>query len=144
MDKVQVNHNGEVICVAKEAVPAHLNHGDVLGSYKTSPAITGKKTAEQNETEGQNQLRLVGYPNPFINSTQLEYVLPSEGKAIIKLYDISGKEVATLLNTNKKAGHYKLDFSRGNLSAGVYYSSITLTTSTNYFSHTNRILILSR
>ena len=144
MDKVQVNHNGEVICVAKEAVPAHLNHGDVLGSYKTSPAITGTKTSEQNETDGQNNLRLVGYPNPFISSTQLEYILPSEGKAIIKLYNISGKEVATLLNANKKAGHYKLDFSRGNLSAGVYYSRITLTTSTNYFSHTNRILILSR
>jgi len=144
MDKVQVNHNGEVICVAKEAVPAHLNHGDVLGSYKTSPAITGTKAPVQNETEGQNKLMLVGYPNPFISSTQLEYVLPSDGKAIIKLYDISGNEAVTLLNANKKAGHYKLGFARGNLSSGVYYSRITLTTSTTYFSHTSRILILSR
>jgi len=143
MDKVQINHNGEVICVAKEAVPAHLNHGDVLGGDEQSPAITGTRTL-QNELPGKNPLTLIGYPNPFINSTTIQYIVPTDGKVIIILYDISGKEVATLLNANKKAGHYKIDLARGDLSSGVYYSRINLSTSTHYFSQTQRLLILSR
>ena len=143
MDKVQINHNGEVICVAREAVPAHLNHGDVLGGDEQLPAITGTRTQE-NEIPEKNQLTLTGYPNPFINSTTLQYILPTDGKVIIVLYDISGKEVATLVNANKKAGHYKIDFARGDLSSGVYYSRITLSTPTHYFSQTQRLLILSR
>jgi hypothetical protein len=144
LDKVQVNHNGEAICVAKEAVPAHLNHGDMLGSHELSPAITATKTAAQNEISSQSQLKIYNYPNPFVNSTQIKYALSSDGTAMIKLYDISGKEVAILVNEYKKAGEYTLDFVRGDLSRGVYYTRISLLTPSHYFSQTHRLLILSK
>jgi len=143
MDKVQVTHNGEVICVAKEAAPAHLNHGDIIGSAELSPVVTATNKATQNEISAHSQLKISNYPNPFVNSTQIKYGLSADGTAMIKLYDISGKEVATLLNEYKKAGEYTLDFVRGDLSRGVYYSRITLLTSGRYFSQTHRLLILS-
>jgi hypothetical protein len=92
---------------------------------------------------GENQLKLSTYPNPFASSTTIQYVLPSDGKVIIKIYDISGKEVAALVNSDRKAGLYKFNFSRGNIPSGTYYARISLL-SGNYISQTQKLLILSR
>lgn len=144
LDKVWLCHNGKEICVAKEAVPAHLNHGDVLGSCKQiSGAIAGKSSIH-NELPEQNQLKLSGYPNPFVNSTSIEYALPANGKVTIKLYDISGKEIKTLVDADKKAGRYKLDFTRGNLSAGMYFARAVLSTPDSFFSQIVRLIIFSK
>ena len=60
------------------------------------------------------------YPNPFNPSTKIRYQLPQESKVIIKLYDILGAEVITLLNEKKEAGVYEVDFNAANLPSGTY------------------------
>ena len=64
------------------------------------------------------------YPNPFNPNTKIRYQLPQESKVIIKLYDILGAEVITLLNEEKEPGVYEVDFTTqsatGGLPSGTY------------------------
>ena len=61
------------------------------------------------------------YPNPFNPTTKIRYQLPKESKVIIKIYDIRGAEVITLLNEEKEAGIYEVIFNARNYSSGVYF-----------------------
>lgn len=63
------------------------------------------------------------YPNPFNPSTSIDYTLPQESKVSIKLYDILGRKVATLVNKTQNAGKYSIKFNAGyytNISSGIY------------------------
>lgn len=64
------------------------------------------------------------FPNPFNPTTTINYQLPKDGMVTIKVYDIIGKEVATLVNEQKSAGYYKVDFDASRLTSGVYICSI--------------------
>ncbi|HMQ70631.1 MAG TPA: T9SS type A sorting domain-containing protein [Ignavibacteria bacterium] len=64
------------------------------------------------------------YPNPFNPVTKIKYDLPFEGNVSIKIFDISGRLIKTLINENKVAGRYEVDFHGENLSSGVYYYKI--------------------
>jgi len=61
------------------------------------------------------------YPNPFNPTTTLKYQLPASSKVTLKVYDVLGNEVATLLNEEKEAGTYEVMFEASNYSSGVYF-----------------------
>ena len=61
------------------------------------------------------------FPNPFNPSTRLQYAIGSRQFVQLKVYDILGNEIATLVNEEKPAGNYELNFDAGSLSSGVYY-----------------------
>lgn len=65
------------------------------------------------------------YPNPFNPSTTISFQIPQAGLVKIAVYNILGKEVALLLNEEKEAGRYEVNFDGGNLSSGVYFYKIT-------------------
>ncbi|MDD5608859.1 MAG: T9SS type A sorting domain-containing protein [Ignavibacterium sp.] len=65
------------------------------------------------------------YPNPFNPTTQINYSLKEAGLVQIKIYDILGKEIATLINENKEAGNYSVDFNAAELPSGVYIYQLT-------------------
>jgi len=60
------------------------------------------------------------YPNPFNPTTKINYCIPENGLVTLKVYDISGKVVATLVNVYQNAGNYTVEFNAGNLSTGMY------------------------
>jgi tetratricopeptide (TPR) repeat protein len=64
------------------------------------------------------------YPSPFNPVTTIEYTLPIDVKVVIKIYDIIGREITTLVNEEKTAGRYFVKFNASNLSSGVYFYSI--------------------
>ncbi|MFZ1321262.1 MAG: T9SS type A sorting domain-containing protein [Ignavibacteria bacterium] len=66
------------------------------------------------------------YPNPFNPSTKINYDLPVDGKVSLIIFDLSGKEVKTLVNEVKTAGYYTVNFNGANLSSGVYFYRINL------------------
>ena len=60
------------------------------------------------------------YPNPFNPSTTIRYQIPKEGMVTLKVYDILGAEVVTLVNEEKAAGKYVVNFDANRLASGVY------------------------
>lgn len=64
------------------------------------------------------------YPNPFNPSTTIEYSIPNSGIVSLKIYNILGKEIASLVNEEKSAGNYKVNFNASGLSSGVYFYRI--------------------
>ena len=64
------------------------------------------------------------YPNPFNPSTTIKYGIPEDGVVSIKVYNVMGREVATLVNDWKNAGTYEVSFDASRFSAGVYLFSI--------------------
>ena len=61
------------------------------------------------------------YPNPFNPATKIKFALPTSGFTSLKVYDISGKEISNLLNSNIQAGTYEVLFDASNFSSGAYF-----------------------
>jgi hypothetical protein len=61
------------------------------------------------------------YPNPFNPTTTINYQLPKSAKISLRLYDLSGREVVTLVNAVQSAGYYSVIFNAANLPSGAYF-----------------------
>jgi 5'-nucleotidase len=61
------------------------------------------------------------YPNPFNPTTTINYQLPTNALVTLKVYDVVGREVATLVNARQEAGRYDINFNATSLSSGVYF-----------------------
>ncbi|MFZ4619525.1 MAG: T9SS type A sorting domain-containing protein [Bacteroidota bacterium] len=64
------------------------------------------------------------YPNPFNPVTRIQYRIPTEGRVVIKVFDLLGREVRTLIDDDKIAGTYEVDFDARNCSSGMYLYTI--------------------
>jgi hypothetical protein len=60
------------------------------------------------------------YPNPFNPATNINYQIPTSGKVSLKVYDMLGKEVASLVNEFQSEGSYSVKFNASNLPSGMY------------------------
>jgi hypothetical protein len=78
------------------------------------------------------------YPNPFNPSTEIEFNLPESGLTTLKVFDILGKEITTLVNEQMQAGNYKLTFDASNLPSGIYFYSLHA----NDFVSTKKMVLL--
>jgi hypothetical protein len=65
------------------------------------------------------------YPNPFNPVTKIDFDLPVDCNVSIKLYDITGREIKSLLSERKNAGYYTIDFTANNIASGIYFYRIT-------------------
>ncbi len=64
------------------------------------------------------------YPNPFNPITKINFALPKQGLVTLKIYDVTGREIQTLVNEMKQAGNYTVDFNGSYLASGVYFYKI--------------------
>jgi hypothetical protein len=78
------------------------------------------------------------YPNPFNPVTQINYSVKTNGFVTLKVYDLLGKEVSTLVNEVKNPGYYTVDFNAAALSSGVYFYRIDV----NGFSNIKRMMLI--
>ena len=65
------------------------------------------------------------YPNPFNPTTTIRYQLPKVSRVVLKVYDVIGREVATLVNEKQNPGYHEATFNASKLSSGVYFYRIT-------------------
>ncbi|MBZ0202665.1 MAG: SBBP repeat-containing protein [Ignavibacteria bacterium] len=78
------------------------------------------------------------YPNPFNPTTNFEFRIADFGFVNIKIFDLSGKEVETLVNENLGAGTYKVDWNASNYSSGVYFYKLEV----SGFSETKKMILI--
>jgi hypothetical protein len=64
------------------------------------------------------------YPNPFNPSTLITYSIPASSNVVLKVYNVLGKLITTLVNENQEAGIYKVNFDARGLSNGIYFYKI--------------------
>jgi len=64
------------------------------------------------------------YPNPFNPSTMIKYSIPELSYVTIKVYDVLGRKVTTLVNEEKPAGNYEIDYNESRLASGIYFYRI--------------------
>jgi len=65
------------------------------------------------------------YPNPFNPTTKIRFQIPQQLFVTIKIFDVLGNEVVTLVQEEKSAGEYDLTWETENLTSGIYYYRIT-------------------
>jgi len=78
------------------------------------------------------------YPNPFNPTTTIDYSIGSPGLATLKVYDMLGTEVASLVNENKEAGSYSVEFNASNLPSGIYFYTLI----SGNFMETKKLILL--
>ncbi len=81
------------------------------------------------------------YPNPFNPSTKISYSIPTEGKVSLSIFDMTGKEVKSLVNSVQTAGYYSVSFDGSNLASGVYYYRVTVTGQNNFVATRKMLLV---
>ena len=82
------------------------------------------------------------YPNPFNPVTKIDYDLPSDSYVSIRIYDIAGRQMESLVNQNQQAGYYTAGFSASSLSSGVYFYWIEAKGINQSFSAVKKMMIL--
>ena len=95
-----------------------LKQFDFDGTYEYSNEINVDVDAPAQYSLDQN------YPNPFNPSTLIKYSVAQDGFVNVSIFNLLGEKVATLVNSNMKAGSYELNFNASQLSSGVYFYSI--------------------
>ncbi len=78
------------------------------------------------------------YPNPFNPETTISFSIPDPGRVTIRVYDILGKLVETLINTKLTRGEYKVNFNAKNLSSGIYFYRLE----SGSFSEVRKMIVL--
>ena len=92
----------------------------------------------ENENKPQSYKLAQNYPNPFNPLTKIMYQIPEANLVTIKVYDVLGNEIETLVNEEKNAGSYKVDFNGSALTSGIYYYRII----TGNFSQTRKMALI--
>lgn len=115
-----------------------------FSNYKIVPRKVDDFVGFSNNVE-ENQLYVPdmykleqNYPNPFNPLTTIEYSIPSEGFVELKVFDILGREVKSLVNFNQPAGNYKVHFNASDLPSGVYFYQINV----NDYQATKKMILM--
>jgi hypothetical protein len=108
------------------------------GDFKVTYELTNPVyVANQNTAPVEFKLNQ-NYPNPFNPTTTISYSIAKSGKVSLKVYDLLGREVTTLINEDQAAGDYRVTFNAGNLSSGVYF----YTMQAGNFSESRKLILL--
>ena len=78
------------------------------------------------------------YPNPFNPKTKIKYEIAKNGFVNLKVFDVLGREIKTLVNENKNVGVYEIEFEANNLNSGIYFYKLT----TNNFSEMKKMILV--
>ncbi len=114
--------------------------------YGTTAGINNSVTAINDEIQPDEFSLSQNYPNPFNPTTTINYSVPASVKSnagneshiLLKVYDVLGKEVATLVNASMQPGHYSAEFNGANLPSGMYFYKLSV----NGYSETRKMTLI--
>ncbi|MBL0062096.1 MAG: T9SS type A sorting domain-containing protein [bacterium] len=123
--------NGEKTVTAEELAQIQAQHGIVQKMINTEGGVATIESAP--ELAATFELKQ-NYPNPFNPTTQIPFELKEAGNVTMKVYDLTGREVATLLNGYQSAGSHTVAFDGTSLASGTYLYKLDV--NGNQFSRT--------
>lgn len=98
------------------------NSGDTSSNSNTITVTTNVTSVEQIRSDIPLTYALSqNYPNPFNPTTTIQFALPKKSRVTLKLFDMIGREVVTLIDGESPAGEFKVLLGAGNLPSGVYF-----------------------
>ena len=111
--------------------PSSNQNGSSFGVFAALPngtvvqfgTLTSNNDSKSNLPTSYNLLQ--NYPNPFNPNTSIEFAIPAKQQVIIKVFNLLGQEIATLVNKEMNSGNYKINFDASKLSSGVYLYQLT-------------------
>jgi len=114
-----------------------------IGAYGGPYALsfeptTGIENGSNSDLAIQKFSLFQNYPNPFNPSTKISFKIPQTGFTSLKVYDVLGNEVATLVNEKKPAGSYEVEFKSDGLPSGIYFYQLK----TGNFIATKKMILL--
>lgn len=89
-------------------------------------AMGGPKNELDAVSENDGKAKLNNFPNPFNPTTKISYYVPVGQRISLKVYDLVGREVASLVDEWKMEGSYSVDFNGSNLTSGVYFYKLNM------------------
>lgn len=144
-DKVLICHKGKkTLCIKKSDVADHLSHGDQLGGCPAPSLITNNARTSQPIVSNRDlpaSFRVTVIPNPAAITTKIFYELPIDGRVSIVVFDITGREIITLVDAGKQAGFHSTDFNVTILPKGLYYYRTTVKTAKKVWRQTGKITV---
>ncbi len=137
------------------ALAAYNNSLFVGGGFTSAGGASANRIAEWTATSSNTQeptinqphgyALLQNYPNPFNPTTVISYQLPTASTVSLKVYDVLGKEVMTLVNARQSAGSYTYTLNASNLASGVYFYRLqagSATSGASSFVQTKKMLLV--
>jgi concanavalin A-like lectin/glucanase superfamily protein/type IX secretion system substrate protein len=116
-----------------------LSAAEVLATYNSDLAGCGIVGINNNNTQIPNTYALnQNYPNPFNPVTTINFSIPKAGLTKLIIYDMLGREVKTLVNSDLTAGDYDIKFSSYNIASGTYFYTLT----SGNFTATKKMVII--
>jgi len=111
------------------------------GTAKVVEPVTLKSFGVTTDPAATDYFLSANRPNPFSNSTFIEYTMPESGKVKLSVLDMLGQEIAVLVDATQGAGSYTVEFSAAGLATGVYIYKITVDGESRDFISTQRMVI---
>ncbi|NOS83797.1 MAG: T9SS type A sorting domain-containing protein [Ignavibacteria bacterium] len=156
---IKTNSVGNVSAVCQDSLNYQVRPGQWSGNCQRStvpltevtvtPVVTnpipalrsvcGSLTGVNGNTEIASEYKLKqNYPNPFNPTTKIEFSIPENGNVSVKVYDLSGKLVKTLVNSFVMSGNHSVDFNGDGLSSGIYLYELK----TEGFTETKKMMLI--
>lgn len=133
----------DVTFPALDITQSYCRYPDGTSGWQLSNSISrgfpNTITNVEDEFNPDSEYRLnQNYPNPFNPTTTISYSIPMTSNVSLKIFNVVGREVATLVNESKSAGSYSINFNASGLSSGVYFYQLT----TASFSATKKFILV--
>ncbi|MEO8210791.1 MAG: T9SS type A sorting domain-containing protein, partial [bacterium] len=141
-----LNYNGALVAINQNNVLKTSGYSDSVGNFIFNSALVAEAVPVNIVVTGKNLLPYDGlmtitsinniseiadsysldqnYPNPFNPTTNINFSIPKNSFVTLQVYDVTGKEIQSLVNDNLNAGVYSFNFNAGDLSSGIYFYKI--------------------
>ena len=100
----------------------------IIGGFHPDDALSVRCVKDNGNTEVINELSnpdgytlFQNYPNPFNPTTKISYQIPEPRFVLLKVFDVLGNEIATIVNEEKAPGEYEVEFNASKYSSGIYF-----------------------
>ncbi len=137
VDLFAVNFGSELfgISTGAEGTEIYTTDGGTTWVSGINTASANKNTPKEPVILNQN------YPNPFNPSTIINYTVNDNSNISIKVYDMTGREIRTLVNSFQNAGTYSVSFNATNLASGIYFYVLRVNSGSNEITKTMRMIL---